>query len=442
MFCALYDRLDDNSVRDQGATWLADHSIDSNALRVANDIVDGRTAPGRVYTRGINAGDAAAAFTVVHGLDRALGRINPRLRGADPTPRALLKVESRLRQTGRLNTDATEGALLPELAHRRPPGPPNHKRDLLRYVRRVPADSWQQVDLRLVAPSRRLRARDLRDGLDVACVPVIADPDEMTFATRTAPGGPVYRIAPRDLGRTRARIEEIVVALDAAGAQLALAPELTLSPALLETWQAVLRSCRSRRLRYVVVGTGNLDPAGDRAANTAVLLDGATGAEIGRQPKLYGFAMDADVLERWQLRSRLGAIALAEDLQPPAPRLTVFDLGAVRMAMLICEDLNKPLDLGPLIRDLGISLLLVPVFSRPVKARRWEQTAAAVHVRETGASVIVANSLVMATILATADPATALVVPAVGESALLGHASGPAGLARFRLQPDGTVESL
>lgn len=442
MFCALYDRLDDDAVLDQGATWLADPSIGSNAVRVANEIENGDTTPGRVYTRGVNPGaDTAAAFTVVHGLDRALRRVNPRLRGIARTPLALLDVESRLWRTGRLSTDAVDGALVPELAHRVAPGPPTHKRELLTAVRRVSAASWDQVDLRLVASTKRLRARDFRDGLEVACVPIIADPHELTFATRDTPAGPVYRIMPRDLARTRLRIEEIVTALDAAGVQLAVAPELMLSPHLLVTWQAALRSRRLRRLRYVVAGSGNLDPVDERAANTALLLDGATGAEIGRQPKLFGFNMTASLLERWKLRSRLGTDPLAEDLKPATPRLSVFDLGAVRLAMVICEDLNKPLDLGPLIRDLGISLLVVPVFSRPLQLHRWEQTAATVHARETGTSVVVANSLVMATILGAANPASALVVPAVGDSAL-SPVGGPADLARFRLESDGSAEAV
>jgi hypothetical protein len=248
------------------------------------------------------------------------------LRGPGPAPADLLDLEARVLRTGRLNTSATAGALVPRLAQRGQPGPPTHKRDLLTYVQRVPAESWRRVDLRLLGPSRRLRARDLRNGVDVACVPMIADPAEMTFEKRATAAGTVYWIAPRDLAVTRARVHHVVGALDASGAQLALAPELTLTPQLLEVWRHEPRLRRARRLRYVLVGSGNIDPSGDRAANTAVLLDGSTGDELGRQPKLFPFTMTADILERWELRPRLGRDELAEDLQAVSHRVTVFEL--------------------------------------------------------------------------------------------------------------------
>jgi predicted amidohydrolase len=436
--CVLHDRLDDDLVRDHGPAWVADASVNSRALDLAGEIEGGGTRPSRVYMLGVNRGPVDT-FIALRGLDLALCRVNPRLRGGERTPVPLLELESRLRRTGRLSTDATVGALIPELTLRDQSGPPTHKRDLLQYVRRVPAASWERTDLQLIAPSKHLRRRDLRDGLEVACVPVIADPNEMLFAIRDTPAGPVYRIAPRDLAHTRARVGEIVSALDGSAIHLALAPELTLTPQLLEVWQAELRSCRSRHLRYVLVGTGNIDPIGVRAANRAVLLDGGTGAVLGHQAKLFPFTMTTTITDRWQLRPLLGDGPLAEDLQPAPTRMTVFELGAVRMAILICEDLNKPFDVGPLARDLGISLLLVPVFSRPIQAYHWEQTAGATHAREIGTTVVVANSLVMASVIGTADPATALVVPSQG-SALLGHARGPADLARFRLLPNGSAE--
>jgi predicted amidohydrolase len=440
--CFVYDELDDDAVREHGARWLVDKSVQSNALGVAYDITEGRETPQRVLVRAKNARDATREFEVLRGLDLALGRVNPVLRDTAPTPPSLVELEIRLRRTGRMNTDGVAGALLPQLAHAREISTLSHKRDLLTFVRRVPESSWEQTDLHLLPGSKRLQVRDVRDGLDIACVPIIANPDEMRFDKRATDAGQAYRIGPRDLAGIRARIEKIVADLDDAGVQLAIAPELTLSPPLLEVWQSALRRRRCRQLRYVVAGTGNLDPVGVRAANTAVLLDGGTGVVIGRQPKLFGFSLSASILDQWKLTGRLGTEPLAEDLQPAAPRVSVFDLGAARMAILICEDLNKPLDLGPLIRDLGISLLIVPVFSRPLKTHRWEQTAAAVQVRETGTTVVVANSLVMATIMGATNPATSLVVPADGGAALLGQAGQAADLTRFRLHRDGSAEAL
>jgi predicted amidohydrolase len=189
----------------------------------------------------------------------------------------------------------------------------------------------------------------------------------------------------------------------------------------------------------VLAGTGDLQTNGS-AANTAVLLDGRTGSVIGSQDKLYPFNLSARVLKRWNLASRLGDKPIAEDLARTPLRLTVFDAGVVRLAILICEDLNRPLDVGPLIRDVGISHLLVPVFSRALREHRWEQTAATVHVRETGTTVIVSNSMVIPTSLGEIDPGTSLVVTPDGEGAIVGKSADPAKPVCFRLLPDGSAQ--
>jgi hypothetical protein len=51
-----------------------------------------------------------------------------------------------------------------------------------------------------------------------------------------------------------------------------------------------------------------------------------------------------------------------------------------------------------------VSLLLVPVFARPTKDRRWERARAEVYSDAIGSSVVVANSLVIAEILRRAPP--------------------------------------
>jgi predicted amidohydrolase len=208
---------------------------------------------------------------------------------------------------------------------------------------------------------------------------------------------------------------------------------------VLARWQEALRSRRTSPLRYVLAGSGNVFATGARAANTAVLLDADTGEVIGHQPKLSGFTMTPEILERWGLISRLGDRTVAEDLAVVPRRVRIFDLGAIRVAVLVCEDLNRPIDIGAVIRDFGVSHLLVPVFSRPIQKHRWEQAAAGVHVVAARTTVIVANSLVMGTLEHTPDPGTGLVVSRDG-NAHLGRAAGPADLVTFHLSPDGAAE--
>jgi predicted amidohydrolase len=441
VFCAYHDELDEHLVRERWIEWERDRSWDSTKIAAYGDVIEGRGTLGTTMRVDSSADRQLSLLAALRGMDEAFRFVNPTLQGIDPTPRALLRLQKFVEVHGRLSSDEVEGALIPRVARRDDPtAEVEHVRDLFTYVQRVPPESWNRATRQALPPADRFLGVDLRSGLDVACVPVIADPAEMLIESRTAGVHRYYRIAPRDLAATLDRIPQIVTALDASGARLAVAPEATLSPALLARWQQALRALPKTALRYVVAGTGNFRKGAARAGNTALLLDGRTGKVIGTQDKMYRFDLDADTLGRWELTPWLGRDPIAEDLAVTDRRLTVFDLGAIRLAILICEDLNKALDVGPLVRDLGISHLLVPVFSRPVQPYHWEQSAGAVHVRETGTAVVVSNSIVMASILRIADPGTSLLVKPNGDGAVLGRSRDPATAIRFHIHPDGSAE--
>jgi predicted amidohydrolase len=273
-------------------------------------------------------------------------------------------------------------------------------------------------------------------------VPVIADPAEVEFHTRRRGRRRVYRIAPAGSAVTRARIATVVDALHASGAIIGLAPELTLDRELLGCWQQALRA-RTRshpggRLLWVLAGSGDVD-GGDPPANTAVLLDARSGAIVARQDKLFPFNFDRATLARWRLDARLGSDPVDEDLRR-GERLTVIEAGGgVRLAMLVCEDASRVQDLGPVVRDFGVSHVLAPVFSRPIKPHRWEQVAAAAHLRETGSTVIVSNSLIMHSILGDQRGGTALAAWPGLRSAVIGGRDDPAQIVSFTLGRDGTA---
>jgi predicted amidohydrolase len=440
LFCRLYDALDDDAVAAEGDRWLEDDALLSLSKTVTADIEAGRSA--RVVAMRIDTGASdARRFAGMRGIDLALRHVNPAT-GTKDAPASLLGLAAYLEGTGRLDSGGPhEGALLPRLAHPgRAAGDPSHKRELFSNVVRVPPASWESCDVLRLGEEAVVLRHELRAGIVVACVPVIAAPEELHFDVRTSGARRYYRIGPKDLQVTRDRITEIVANLDRTGALIAVAPELTLTPALLDGWREALRTRdrRGSRLRWVLAGTGALNAESRRPSNTAVLLDGRTGAEIGRQDKMFAFDFRPDVLKRWKLDGRLGTETIAEDLAR-GRRLTVIDAGAMRVAILICEDLGRALDVGPLVRDLGISHVLTPVFSRPLKAHRWEQQAAETHLRETGATVVVSNSLVMRGVAAT-DGGTALVLPREGD-ALVGEAADPAQPVCFRLLGDGSAKA-
>ncbi|MGI8428078.1 MAG: hypothetical protein ACR2OB_01950 [Solirubrobacteraceae bacterium] len=442
LFCAYHDELDDQVARERWLEWEREPGGGWESLKSSfrDDVIAGKSALS-ISMRVDNGDDRPRRlYAALRGMDEAFRYVNPILKGNERTPRALVRLEAHVAAPARLDSGANGGALIPRLVRRDDPvGEVEHKRDLFSYVQRVPAGSWDRSEIQVLDASVAIESHDLLAGLDIACVPVIADPSEMRFETREIDGRRCYRISPRDLARTRERIPEIVAALDASGAIIALAPEATLIPTLLECWQESLRLRRATSLRWVLAGSGDLTPGGKHSSNTAVLLDGRTGQVIGSQHKLYPFNLSAEIIERWDLSGHFGKHAMGEDLAPVERILTVFDAGAIRAAIVICEDLNKPLDLGPLIRDLGISHLFVPVFSRQIKPHRWEQTAAAVHARATGTTVTVTNSMIIATALGDHDPGTALAITP-GEPAVIGRSAGPADMVCFRLLPDGTVE--
>lgn len=440
LFVRWYDELDREAVRDHGAAWLADPALDSRSKLFTADVEQGRPV-GAIEIR-LNSGTGKNRnrdlFAALLGLDLALRHVHPLAVaggiGGERTPDALLELQARAAATGRLDSGQHGGALLPRLVEpARTHGEPDDKRDLFHYVLRVPDDSWQRCDVVRMREAQLLHPTDVAAGVGIACVPVIADPGELTFQV----GDTGYRIAPAGVRATLDRVDEIVAALDSSGALIGMAPELTLTPELLKRWQAALAGSRRTRLRWVLAGSGPIVEHRGRDTNTAVLLDARTGEVIGMQGKQYAFNFTAEEVARWGLESRLGTEPIAEDIAR-ANRLTVFDAGSQRVCILICEDLGRVVDLGPVLRDLGVSLILVPVFGRPIQEQRWERQAANVHVRAIGATVVVANSLVLHEITGK-DGATAIVVPAAGK-VKLDRAGGPADVVCFRLAPDGSAD--
>jgi predicted amidohydrolase len=245
-----------------------------------------------------------------------------------------------------------------------------------------------------------------------------------------------YRIHPTDCEPTRARVEKVIAAWDEQDVTIGVAPELCLSQTLLERWQAALSGrerAGSSRLRLVVAGSGNLNGS-TPPANEAVLLDACTGAVLVRQPKVHPFNFSQQDLELWGLTDRLAA-PIDEDLSR-GERVCVVEAGGARLAILVCEDLARLHAFAAALHGHGVSLILVPVFARPTKDRRWERSRAEVYSDATGSSVVVANSLVIAEILRSPTPVGTALAVAPGRAAV-GHASEPDDVVVFALDGDG-----
>lgn len=440
LFCELYDDLDEAELRKRGEAWAMDKFLKSAADGVAGEVRSG-TPVAQIRRRLEVSTDVEwQRYACLLGIDRAFLSLNPALQVAgQPIPAALQPLATHVIARGRLDSGASGGALLLRQVVRPVAGNlPEHPRDVFAAVIRVPESSWNSCEHLVLGPSSMLWRRDLEHGLKVACMPFIEDPAELRFEVREREAGRFYLIAPRNLAATRERVARAVAALDDSGAMLAVLPELTLSAPLLEQWQRALRGRKrgGSHLRWVLVGTGNLR-RGRPPTNTAVLLDGYTGEVIARQEKLFPFSLTPEILRRWQLSGRLDDARVDEDLAR-GDRLVVLEAGALRVAMLICEDLGRVTDLAEPIRDLGISHLLVPVFSRPLREHRWEHQRSEVYGQATGTTAVISNSLVMRSILGKGDGTCLLVGPAL-EQPLLGESRSATEVRCFVLSLDGTA---
>lgn len=432
LLCATYDAIPRMAFRTAIERWDDDPALGALSERVEAAALSGATGEAARLAAG---GDAAARYAIVRGLDRALAHVSPLVGGVPPP--ALAPLAMRHARHGRLDTGAAGGALLARVASGGRRGQlPEDLADALGAVVRVPAADWEACDHAVLSPWARLTRGDRERGLRIAATPMIADPDELDWRVEERRGLRFYRIAPADRPTTRGRVERVVGALDATGAAVAIAPELCLSPALLDEWQRVLAArpgAAQGALRLVLVGTGNVDGA-QPPSNIAVLLDAQTGEVVASQRKIHPFNLTPADVELWGLADRLPA-PVDEDLTP-GELVTVIEAGGVRLAVLVCEDLARlPALAGPLCSH-GISLLLVPVFARPTKDRRWERARAESYSDATGAAIVVANSLVMASVLGVAGGGTAIAVGA--GTAAVGAAPGPDAAVVFALE-DGVV---
>jgi predicted amidohydrolase len=425
LFCGLLDRLDPGEFHAEGGAWMADAEVASTAAQIEQAALDGRpvAAPegGRV------------TFAALLGLDAALAHANPLLGAAAPP--ALAEYALRYAESGRLDSGAVPGALLPRFARPGRRGQlPDDVADAFGAVVRVGTAAWDACDHATLPAHARLTRRDREAGLRVATAPLVRDPDELHWEVQERSGLRFYRIHPADREPTAARVERIIAGWDEHGVAIGVAPELCLSPALLDRWQAALRArAGGSRLRLVVAGSGNLDGSSP-PANEAVVLDARTGEVLVRQRKIHPFNFSPADLELWGLTDRLTA-PIDEDLSR-GRRVCVVEAGGVRLAILVCEDLARLHAFAAALHAHGVSLILVPVFARPTKDRRWERARAEVYSDAVGSSVVVANSLVIAEILRAPTPVGTAIAVAPGH-AVVGHACEADDVVVFALDADG-----
>ncbi|MFL5884097.1 MAG: hypothetical protein ACJ77M_03430 [Thermoleophilaceae bacterium] len=426
LFCELFDSLPEPEFRSGAERWLTDPEVVAFAAdvqhRALDEALDGETLRDR---------EPRLAFAALRGLDAALAHANPVTGGVAPP--ALAEYALRYAESGRLDSGAVPGALLPRFARPGRGGQlPAELADAFAATVRVAAAEWEACEHRTLPAHARLVRTHRETGLRIATAPMIREPDELHWEVHERGELRFYRIHPADRDPTARRIERVIASWDEHDVTIGIAPELCLSRHLLERWRTALRdreAAASNRLRLVVAGTGNVEGT-TPPSNTAVLLDAQTGEPLVQQRKIHPFNFTPDDLALWGLADRFDA-PIDEDLTR-GERLCVLEAGGVRIAILVCEDLARLHAFSQTMHAHGVSLILVPVFARPTKDRRWERSRADVYGETTGSSVVVANSLVMASILRADRPAGTAIAVAAGGAAV-GHAAEPDDVVVFAL---------
>jgi predicted amidohydrolase len=434
LYCELFDGLAPAEFRAAGESWIGDAHLAEIAADIEAEALGGTLTTAAALERvgQVPSGERGGlTFAVLRGLDAALAHVNPLLAGVTPAP--LTEYALRYAESGRLDSGVVPGGLLPRFARPGRRGQlPDELADAFGAVVRVDAREWAACDHTALPAHARLARPDRESGIRIAAAPMIREPDELNWEVHERGGLRFYRIHPADREATRERIERVIAGWDEHDVAIGIAPELCLSPELLEYWQAALRGrerAPTSRLRLVLAGSGNVERS-TPPANTAVLLDARTGERLAHQPKIHPFNFSPEDLELWRLSDRLSA-PIDEDLSR-GERLCVIETGGGRMAILVCEDLARLHAFSVTLHAHGVSLILVPVFARPTKDRRWERARGEVYSDATGATVVVANSLVMAASRGSPTPVGTAIAITPGHAAV-GHASEPDDVVVFAL---------
>lgn len=392
-FVCIFDQLpDDAFLGDEAEELNQDAAVMRDATAVEKAVLnDGKVPPTLVKLPADPSQRNLAAFTRLIGLDQVLRRVHPNAQA--PPPPILEKIAMRYARTGRFNTKAVPGLLLPQLTEYAAPIRRRNKHQFFSVVR-VEPEWMNNVEFRVLG-SRGWQTTRHSEEMVVACLPFLDTIDDVNLQRIEKRGGARYRLAPADSNTLQQRVDDAIAALDQSDATIGLLPEGSLSGELLEVWKTRLAATYARggsQLAMIIAGTGPV--TGDRLPrNRAVVLD-REGNPLWQQDKLCDYTLVHDTVHKhWKLPG-LGEGDLREDIKL-GDQLVVVETTLGRLAILICEDLQRSDERDIVPRHYGVSHIFTPVFDAPLGENRWQRHAAAKHVSSIGSRVVVSNSRVV-----------------------------------------------
>src|SRR5262245_31046275 len=149
-----------------GESWLVDRNLQAAAAEVEAAALAGEPV------------EVRHPFAALLGLDAALARANPLLGG--PAPPALSEYALRYAESGRFDSGAGSGALLPRFARPGRRGQlPEDLADAFGAVVRVRGADWDACDHVSMPGHARLTRTDREGGLRVDRAAQLGEPDEV-----------------------------------------------------------------------------------------------------------------------------------------------------------------------------------------------------------------------------------------------------------------------
>lgn len=369
------------------------------AREVEQAILKHGKAPARLANLPNDDSQNRVALARLIGLDLILRRVHPH--AESPTPAPLLPLATRYVRRGHFNTSRESGLLLPRLMKYGAPDHLSDKYELFSVVR-VEPNRVERIQFQSFG-ARGWPTIKGKEDVVVACVPFLETIEDIQLERVDKFGDGRYRLGPNDEARLKRRIDEVITALDRSGATIGVLPEGALSKTLLSQWKLRLAQTypRSRSsLAMVIVGTGPVTGE-DPPRNRAVVLD-RQGEHLWEQDKLCDYTLQQGTIRFWELPN-LGDGDLKEDIHRGS-HLFVAETTLGRIAILICEDLQRCDTRRIVPGDLGVSHILVPVFDRLLEKRRWHKTAAEPYLNWTGSRVAVSNSRVVGNLMSKPSP--------------------------------------
>lgn len=396
VFCRIFDQFEatrlDPYVVDE---WITDQQVLDISSFTEGQVIETGTLDEASVIEGIEMADDAdkRRFAYLQGIDNALLHAHPHTASYDSA--GLTAIASRYATSGKLNTDATAGALLPRFAF-----PAENENlaverlaDAMTSVVRVSPAEWSRTDHTAIRSRSDFHRLHRENGITFGCVPFLESLDELEWELREGGQVSLFRSCIAMTAAVRERIGRLVGALDRSGAMVGVIPEMCLSDEVIEAWREALIETpfpRDSKLRWIFVGTG---PSGDvdPPTNSGFLLDRLTGETLMRQDKLYPFHLGRGLIEKWRLAYYVGTESTREDLTP-GESVAIAESALGRLCVLICEDLARTMELGPPLRDHGLSLAICPVLSDEIEFHHWEHNKAKEYADQVGTQVVVANS--------------------------------------------------